>query len=325
MSNPFSLSCDATQAGRAQTAKRMKSEEELSSNGEGITAPKRSKTAENACEAKHFSLPPSLAPSAVSTFQSAASSRLERLSSLGYSPKDALASTMHSIRRTATSKVTQRDWRQAQATWPHLPQRALGAAYVIRNELSHLRLQGYSLTEAVNLLSIRIGAPIDLAELPLPPLNIEIVNTGSLLSTLPHITPPNASTTLEHANFLSNNNLPTTPLDPSKNLLKRANDAHNAQTSNVPSRSSRSERRNTRFSSRNSALARATLINFEPSLHGINEEENSADRHESALDAMEDLDSPARIKRNSQDIIPHPHDLHLSLAPNAKRSRLLEQ
>lgn len=248
---------------------------------------KRHKSAEGHQQQAHWGLPSSLASSALLSFQRAASSRVSKLAEAGCTSNEILTSCLLATRRTAPTKVSKFDWTFSSNSFPHLSSTTLGAAYVVRNELSSLLQEGYNLTEAVKLLAFRLGQEIEPSELSLDAPLLQLVDIDPP-NPLPSYYQRHADTSAVEQHqppFNSFNNIAPVPTTDDSHLTQ-----HQLDYPTTP-------------------VMEDIILETE---------------HTMLVSRLEEETSPARPKRPNQDMKRLGFDLHTILMPGAKRSRLTE-
>lgn len=275
----------------ARKAKRSPRVRDGAADLESYDSIKRHKGAEIDHQEVHWGLPTSVASSALVSFQRAASSRMTKLDDAGCTPSEMFTSCLLSLRRTAPTKVSKFDWSFSRNSYPHLSQQTLGAAYIVRNELSNLLLEGYNLSDAVKILAFRLSQEIDPSELSIEEPLLELVSIDPPEYLIDHtrISSPNSSLIAQNSSILSN-----TP-----NFFNSSNSAIQIPHEDMVS----------------SVQPKTPII------------EDQSMRDTATLHSMSDPDefSPSRPKRSSQDILQHRFDLQDSFMPDNKRSCVTER
>lgn len=270
----------------ARKPKRTQQDRDKSPTFDSNDVFKRHKGAETQLEGGHWGLPSSLSSTALLSFQNAASRRKAKLVEAGLSSTQVFTSCLLATRRTAPTKVSTFDWSFSRQALPHLSQHTLGAAYVIRNELSNLLLEGYNLSEAVKVLSHRLGEEIDPSVISLQDPLLHLVN----IDPPPHLT--GSPATSSGASSIEGHS------DSSNKILNISE--------NEPIRS--------QTHSSQPELSTHTSIDH-------NHDSEGETGHDPTLN---DAISPVRTKRPSQDMKRHEFDLHTLYMPESKRSCLTD-
>lgn len=271
----------------SRKAKRTQQNRDSTPNLQPKSPIKRHKGAESDQQQAHWGLPSSLTSSALLSFQRAASSRISKLTEAGCTQSEIFTSCLLATRRTTPTKVSKFDWSFSTNSFPQLPPTTLGAAYVVRNELSNLILEGYTLSEAVKLLAFRLGGEPDLSELSLDAPLLQLVDIDPP-NPLPHSHQHHPdSSAVEHQQ-------PPYNAFPTNSSVPPTNESHSTQ--------------------------------YPPDYPTtpVIEDSNPMADHNMSISRPEEEFTPARPKRPSQEMKRLDFDLHTIMMPGAKRSRLSE-